>query len=249
MTALRNAIGNNRRRRGAARFLLAELLADDPTLPSLETLLLDPDPAWRAWMIETVAEARLGQFAEPLNRILLADADPFVRRVAVHAAATLRSDVNLPALVTLAQRDEPALRADLLWTFKEYGRPEGRALLSRAFAEPDIFQSRAEAQPTDPEETRLIAAWGLGKLADPAALDYLAAKLRQTDRGDACQSHTLRAAQAIADIHGWPFTWHTSAIQQIRDSYAACQRSDASHDRDQALTKRGLAPGNSRQTP
>ena len=53
---------------------------------------------------------------------------------------------------------------------------------------------------------------GLGKLGEERAVDYLTECLltpQGTDR--------FRCAQAICDIHGWPFEWHLSHVESTAE--------------------------------
>lgn len=207
--ALREVIGNNKRRRRAAMYLLGELTDVEEVAGHLGELLLDPAPEWRAWLIQTIADARLSRYAGSLNAILDNDPDPLVRQTAVHAAGTLKSQVNLPALLRLAENPPPELRSYLLWALKEYAHEDCRPLLNRAFQ-----------NPCD-KETKIIAAWGLGKLGDRKAVECLGEML---DAESLPIEHRLRAAQALCDIHAWPFTWHKDWVGKTRERW--CLRKD-----------------------
>jgi hypothetical protein len=57
---------------------------------------------------------------------------------------------------------------------------------------------------------RIHAAWGLGKLGDEEAIRYLADMLDDPEVETPTSydpGQSLRAAQALCDLRGWPFRW------------------------------------------
>lgn len=96
----------------------------------------------------------------------------------------------------------------LLWAMKDYARPEFRAHLQRAFD-----------KPTDHEDPT-IAAWGLLKLGPhPQAHAHLVSLLGDEHRETRTGYYTgtgLRAAQALADVYGWPFKWGQGGVRAVR---------------------------------
>ena len=156
LEAIREAIGNNRRRRRAAVYFLGERMDVWEILPYLGETIQDPDPEWRKWIVETIEAEHLFQFADRLSHLIRQDTDPAVRQAAIHAAATLKAPANLPALLEVAGLDPAELRGCLVWTLKEYACEECREYLSRVFERP--------AEDEGDLEDRVIAAWGLGKL-------------------------------------------------------------------------------------
>jgi HEAT repeat protein len=108
----------------------------------------------------------------------------------------------------------------VLWTLKEYATEECRPLLQAAFAQPtsdEVGKVRADWGKT--KEDRVIAAWGLGKMGDKAAISFL---VQMLDDPDVRHSHgfspgvSLRAAQALSDIFGWDFVWHRDSMERVR---------------------------------
>jgi hypothetical protein len=74
-------------------------------------------------------------------------------------------------------------------------------------------------RPDQPREVRVFAAWGLGKLGDEQAVHYLADMLddpevRTPTSHDPGES--LRAAQALCDVCGWPFEWSRHGVDRTR---------------------------------
>lgn len=210
--ALPDAIGNNQRRRRVAVHLLAELSDAEGAADEIGRWLADPDPEWRAWVVQTIEEARLVQFAPALGAVIEHDPDPLVRQMAVHAAGELCSEANLPALLRLARARPQELLGYVLWALKDYGHEDCRAVLLEVFRSPDQF------------ENRLLAAWGLGKLGDPEAIQYLGQLLEGTGPGadpDVALGQSLRAAQALCDLFGWPFRWHRDWVEKTRTLWRA----------------------------
>lgn len=207
LAALDRAVGRSVQRKKAA----AELLAGMADLPEaadrFECWLRDADLDWRAEVIALVGRRRLIRFAYLLNDALDGNADDLCRAYAVTAAGELRSEVNLSALLRLA--DDPAcdpLFRRLLPALREYADPRCRPALERFF------------QPEMPKDVRVFAAWGLGKLGDGVAVRYLAEMLddpevRTPSSFDPGQS--LRAAQALCDIRGWPFRWDGGWVAEV----------------------------------
>jgi len=70
-------------------------------------------------------------------------------------------------------------------------------------------------QTDESKSTRVVAAWGLGKLGDEKAIAYLIHMLDDPDRRGPTFSEpgqSLRAAQALCDIYEWPFEWNKSYV-------------------------------------
>ena len=204
LEALEKAIGSSKKRRQEAVYLLSKLTDVPEVVERIGQWLNDPDPQRRSCLIQTMGNAGLKQYAPLLNGIIENDLDPFCRDAAVHAAGALRVDVNLPALLRLAEGGEYDDTSRLAWALKDYATEECRPYLKRWFE--DSGQDK---------ETRVIAGWGLGKLGDKQAIGYLVAMLNDPDRkgeGFSAPGESLRAAQALCDIHEWPFRWDKSYV-------------------------------------
>ena len=208
LSALDRAVGRSVKRGPAAWELLAEL-ADLPEVRErFESGLRDADPARRAGVIALVGRKGLAGFAPLLNDALDDNADDLCRAHAITAAEELRLEANLPALLRLAAgpASDPLFRR-LLPALRAYADPRCRPALER------FFQSE------NPREGRIHAAWGLGKLGDQEAIRYLADMLddpevRTPTSYDPGQS--LRAAQALCDINGWPFQWGRDGVARTK---------------------------------
>jgi len=208
LEALDRAVGSDKRRRKVSVVLLAHLTDVDEVVRRIGQSLHDPDPEWRHWLVQTVDMRGLVQFAEPLNELILSEPAPFVRMAAVHAAGSLKSEVNLPALLSVANDPPSDLRNTLLWALKDFAKESCRPFLAEAF----------ENAGSDKED-RVVAAWGLAKLGDRAAAEYLAEMLEDPDvyheRGFE-PGVSIRAAQALCSVYDWPFKWHKDSVEKTR---------------------------------
>jgi HEAT repeat protein len=203
LEALDKAIGSSKKRREEAVFILSELTDVPEVVERIGQWLSDPDPGVRSWLIQTVKLRRLKQYAPFLNDIIENDPDSFCRERAIHAAGTLKADENLPTLLRLAERGDPDLIWRLAWALKDYATEECRPYLNEWF------------KTNEGKSTRVISAWGLGKLGQEDAIAYLIRMLDDPDVRGANFSEpgvSIRAAQALCDIYQWPFEWNKSYV-------------------------------------
>jgi HEAT repeat protein len=216
LDALDRAIGRSVQRKRAAADLLAELTDLPEVQDRFAAWLKDADLAWRAEMIAFIGEKGLYQFAPLLNDILAGDGDELCLAYAITSAGELRSEVNLTAVLKLATDDTGRMLWNrLLWTLTDYNHPLCRPALERVY----------RAGP--PKGDQVIAAWGLGKLGDEEAIQYLADMLDDPDTPTPTCSNpgeSLRAAQALCDIYGWPFQWNTSWVDKTRRRWQRLER-------------------------
>jgi HEAT repeat protein len=197
--ALLKAAGRSTARRNRAVLLLTARDPDAETIEVMRTWITDPSPDVRSVIIQTIGFAELRALAPLLADRIANEDDLFCRDMAVFAAGKLRSDVCLPAILDLVDTDFSRWR--LAQALASYATEDVRPYLARWFED--------EGQP---HEVRLQAAWGLGKLGEERAVDYLAECLltpQGTDR--------FRCAQAICEINGWPFEWHLRDVERTAD--------------------------------
>ncbi|MCE9562835.1 MAG: hypothetical protein K8U57_12390 [Planctomycetes bacterium] len=211
LAALDRAIGRSKRRRAEAVYLLGALTDIPGAVERVGDLLREGDAETRSWLVQITGSGRLKSLAPVLNDIMVNDPDENCREFAIRAAGNLRADVNFPALLALAADPGPIseysrIPGNILWALKDYARPECRPHLQRAFEKPTNLE--------DPT----IAAWGLCKLGPhPEAHAHLVGLLGDEHRdedGD-FSGVGLRAAQALADVHGWPFKWGQKGVQAV----------------------------------
>jgi HEAT repeat protein len=208
LAALDRAVGRSVQRKRAATDLLAGLTDLPEVVDRFAAWLKDSDPAWRAEMIAFVGEKGLHEFAALLNDSLANDSDELCQAYAITAAGQLKSKTNLAAVLKLATDDTArTLWNRLLWALKDYSHPLCQPVLNRVF------------RGGPPKGDQVIAAWGLGTLGDEAAIRYLADMLDDPDTETATSfspGESLRAAQALCDIYGWPFKWKVSWVSKTK---------------------------------
>jgi HEAT repeat protein len=240
LEVIETAVGRSTRRRHAVVDILLPF-AHLPEIQSLEAdLLQDPDPKTRATAIQTIQNRSLRDFASLLNPIMQSETDSWRRRCAISAAATLRSRANVPTLLHLMHRREPESIGSLVIAAKEFATEEFRQFLAEVFAEceedrlpvewpegpladmgdPASVMCRLKAidQASSRKSTRILAAWGLGRLGDQHAVAYLIQMLHDPWRKGPDYSfpgESLKAAQALCDLFGWKFEWNTSYVPTV----------------------------------
>ena len=220
------AVGNSKKRRKKSIYVLCSMTDVPEAAERIEAAMRDPDPGIRSWVVQTVGLEKWERFAEALNEIMLTDADPFVRECAVQSAREINSPVNIPALLKLIEQDDPELAHAVLWTVSFYGHPDFRPYLT------DAFNKRGQE-----ENRRVFAAWGLAKMGDEKAHAFLVRTLDDSDYRpgwwakfkhrhfgasltDFAPGQSLRAAQALCDIHGWPFEWEIETVGETQKRIA-----------------------------
>ena len=216
LEALDKAIGSNKKRREEAVYILSELTDIPEAVARIGESISDEDPKWRSWLIQIVAARTMRQFTPFLNDVIEHDPDPFCRDLAIGTAGSLRQKVNLPALFRLADRNEPELRWRLAFAFSRFAIEDCRPYLQR------WFDDAAEEK-----STRVFAAWGLGKLGDQTAIEFLIAMLHDPDIQTANSFEpgaSIRAAQAVCDINGWPFEWNKRYVAKTIAMVEKCGR-------------------------
>lgn len=213
LKALDQAIGRSKSRREAAVYLLSEWTDVPEVVDRIGEWINDPNPEWRNWLLQIIAREGLTRFAPHLSQIIEDDQDEFCRDMAIHAAGKLRANECLPALLRLADQNDPKLTWRLATALQSYATEECRPSLKKWFDDASLDKS-----------TRIFAARGLGKLGDQAAMDYLIGMLDDPDeRGEnySRPGQSLRAAQALCDIRGWPFEWDKSSVAKTKERVLA----------------------------
>ena len=197
--ALLKAAGTSTARRNHAVLLLTARDPEPETIEVMRTWITDPSPQVRSVIIQTIGTDELRALAPLLADRIANEEDRFCRDMAVFAAGKLRADVCLPAILDLVDTDFPRWR--LAQALASYATEDVRPYLAGWFEDEE-----------QPHEVRVQAAWGLGKLGEERAVDYLATCLLSRQGAD-----RFRCAQAICDINGWPFEWHLSHVERTAE--------------------------------
>lgn len=211
LDALEAAVGKNKSRRKMAMYIVTELSDVPEVVERIGEWLKQPDAEWRYALLQIIDNERLVQFAPVLSEVIEHDPDLWCRQAAIHAAASLRDSVNLPSLLRLSRSvgSDDRFRWCLVWAFKEYATPECLPYLREVFL--DVGRSR--------RSDRVVAAWGLAKAKDVDAYEYLRMMLDDPDVETEFAStpgESLRAAQALCDLNGWPFEGHKSDVARTK---------------------------------
>lgn len=203
LEALDKAIGSSVKRRREAIFIVSELTDVPGVVDRIGEWLRDPDPQSRSWLIQAIGHSRVKQLAPLLNDIIESDPDAFCRDVAIHAAGALKGDENLPTILRLAEASDSCQTWRLASTLTDYATEDCRPYLYKWF------------KTEEDKSTRVMAAWGLGKLGEQEAIAYLISMLDDPDREGPTffePGESLRAAQALCDIYQWPFEWNKTFV-------------------------------------
>lgn len=170
----------------------------------------------RDFLIQTIGLRRVTALEPILAQAIRNDPDKSCRAEAIRVAGVLRSELCWPMILQLAQDDHPELE----WSLKDYCRPEGEAYLRKVFESADKpripdeddrrFPGRTELIEKSRQHSKVIAAWGLAKLDDEAALRFLGEALFRDE-------YSFRAAQALADVFDLPFEWYITYRDQVRN--------------------------------
>lgn len=204
VAALLKATGASTGRRNRAVLLLTAGEPGPEAIEVMRTWITDPSPNVRSVIIQTVGAEGLEAFAPLLADRIANEDDRFCRDMAVFAAGKLRADDCLPAILALVDTDFSRWR--LAQALASYATEDVRPTLAGWFED--------EHQP---HEVRLQAAWGLGKLGDRRAVDYLGESLLSPEGG----TDRFLCAQALCDINGWPFEWHVGHVARTAERVRA----------------------------
>lgn len=215
LDAVNRAIGRSAKRREQAIYLLSERIELPEVTAKISEWLRDPDSTWRAALVQEIRLRRLSQFGCEVTAMIASDPDPFCRQMAIHTAASLRIAEALPVILELAKVPGD-IKWRLIFALQEYATEECRPYLAAWFADNESTTS-----------DRVVCAWGLAKLGDKQSYDYLVSMLGDPDVETPRSYHpgeSIRAAQAICDVNGWPFEWHKEWVRSTKER-VACSRS------------------------
>jgi HEAT repeat protein len=178
----------------------------------IEDWLNESNPEWRNCLIQTIALRRLYRLGPHLADLIEHDPDEFCQDSAIHAAGKLRDMQCLPVILRLAQQCDPKLHWRLTETLSHYATVECVPFLKARFE--DINERKS---------TRVFAAWGLAKRGDKFAVAFLIEMLDDPDQRGPNYSHhgeSIRAAQALCDLFGWPFEWNRNYVAETKKRVA-----------------------------
>lgn len=209
---VQRAVGTDKRRRKYSPFVFAELYDVPGIEPVFSELLKHADTTGRADIIQTIGLRKMRGLVGVLNEHFVHESDEFCRTWLLHTLGKLADESSLSIFEYLMRRSEPRDEWSLLVAARYFGVPVFRDYLISVFENPKTLKSR-----------KVVAAWGLGKLGDRNAYEYLTEMLddpqvKTENTFEAGES--IRAAQAIADINGWDFEWHKNSVALIKHRLA-----------------------------
>jgi hypothetical protein len=145
--------------------------------------------------------------------------DALVARVADRFEAKAPPWFDAGAATKLVERDEAEYRAlmslvgKLAWPVSwlaDQGKSASCASYVRGHLKGD-------------KPTKILASWVLAKAGDRDAHAFLVEMLDDPDvttRTSYLPGESIRAAQALADVHGWPFSWGKPSVARIKQRIA-----------------------------
>jgi len=222
---LDRVVGKSAAKKRDAIFVLVTLAAAEGAQERILRYLEDPSPAIRQEVVTAIHRQRWVHLAPVLAKRLRVEKDPSCRNALVVACGDLRVPATTDALLAIAKRDLRTKSDDrhrLLFHLRRHRDPRARPYFQAVFDEP-------LPDPPVPfdgaKETKVLAAWALCTLGDaPDAHAFLVAMLDDTKIFHVREGQLTgvepgvseRAAQALADVHGWPFRWGRGDAKSIR---------------------------------
>ena len=205
---VKRAIGSDKRREAYSPFVFSELYDVQGIEAVFSELLKRADSTARSDIIQTIGLRKMYRLAGVLNEHFVHESDDFCRDRLLHTLAKLGDRSSLPIFEYLMRKSDQRDEWALVVAGKEYAAPEFLEYLTRVFENPTTGKSR-----------KVLTAWGLAKQGESKAYDYLVDMLddpvvRKPTISDPGAS--LRAAQAISDIHGWKFEWAETAVGLVK---------------------------------
>lgn len=207
--ALDKAVGSNPDRQENAIFLLGEWTDLPEVVDRIDSLLLTSNSDERFYLLSVIGRSRLTKLGPRLRRVIEEESDSQCLDMAIHAASKLKSQECLPIILRIADDGDPKLSWRIATALASYATEECRYHLNKLFG--DVTKEKS---------TRIFAAWGLAKLGDQNALNYLIAMLDDPDDKGPNYSYpgqSLRAAQALCDVFNWPFDSRKPYVAKVKE--------------------------------
>ena len=209
LTAVKEAIGGNPKRKNVSVFVFAELYNVDGIEQVFLELLNSSDVNHKIIILQIIGLRKLKKFVPFLNSLFFQETDISFKEQLITTLGTLADESSFPIFLNLIQTADTTKYWRLVWALKNFGRPEGKPFLERVFND----------KQTDTSE-KVVAAWGLVKTGDRKYFDYLVKMLDDPDTETPTSyspGQSLRAAQAICDIHNWDFVWNKDYVPVVKE--------------------------------
>ena len=189
-------------------------LSDVPGIEKVfAELLASAGTDGRAAIIQTIGVRRMRSLVVALNDHFTREYDDFCRDQLLHALGRIADESSLPIFTYVMSSNSKRDEWRILCAAISYARLEFHEYLIH------VFKSSETKKPN-----RIMAAWGLAKLKNKQAYDYLISLLddpERTSKKDGVTTYdpgqSLRAAQAISDINGWDFEWDKHSVDIVKE--------------------------------
>lgn len=168
-------------------------------------MLASADNVGRSDIIQTIGLRKFRNLVQVLNHHFYVETDDFCKE---NTSGNIADESSLPIFIELMQKRESKHEWPVLCASHKFVRPEFRDYLA------DVFDNIATKT-----SHKIMSAWGLAKLGERRAYEYLVSMLDDPEIITANSydpGHSIRAAQAIADINGWEFEWDRDSVAAIK---------------------------------
>lgn len=209
LNALKEAIGDNSKRKNVSVFVFAELYKVQGIDEVFLELLNSSDPTDKCIIIQVIGLRKLKNFVPILNSHYYKENDPNVTDQLISTLGALADESSFPIFLDLAKSANKNKYWRLIWAFKNYAKPEGKPFLEKIFNDKQSDKS-----------DKVVSAWGLVKIGDKSYYDYLIQMLNDPDIETSTSyspGQSMRAAQAICDINKWEFVWNKEFVAVLKD--------------------------------
>jgi hypothetical protein len=209
LNAVKDAIGDNPKRRNVSVFVFAELYNVEGIEQVFSELLSSSDPHDKIIILQIIGHRQLKKFVPLLNNLFFKETNVNCKEQLITTLGTLADQTSFPIFLSLIQTADRVNYWRLVWALRNFGRPEGKPFLERVFKD----------KKTDTSD-KVVAAWGLVKTGERKYYDYLVKMLDDPDiktPNSYSPGQSLRAAQAICDIHNWDFIWSSDYVPVVKD--------------------------------
>jgi hypothetical protein len=209
LNAVKEAIGDNPKRKNVSVFVFAELYNVDGIEQVFMDILSSSYVEDRIIILQIIGLRKLRKLVPVLNTMFFKETDVNCKEQLITTLGTIADESSFPIFLNLIQTDDRNKYWRLIWALKNYARPEGKPFLEKVFNDKQAETSE-----------KVVAAWALVKTGDNKYYDYLLKMLDDPDI-ETPTSYTpgqsMRAAQAICDINNWDFIWNKDYVPVVKE--------------------------------
>ena len=209
LNAVKEAIGDNPKRKNVSVFVFAELYNVEGIEQVFLDLLNSSDVDDRIIILQIIGLRKLKKFVPVLNTLFFKETDINCKEQLITTLGTLAHETSFPIFLDLIQTADRTKYWRLVWALKNFGRAEAKPFLKKVFDDKQTETS-----------DKVVAAWGLVKIGETKYYHYLVKMLDDPDIETPTSyspGQSLRAAQAICDIHHWDFVWSADHVPVVKE--------------------------------